>query len=308
MHLRKLLNLYVRDRLPVIADDGQRLMGTVRFLTARIGHKQVEDFGQADIDTYVEERVADGARPSTARRELSVVIAALRLGARKGLRPPLPEFLLPRPGRPRHRVLSKDEITRLVEAAKEVDYRLFIFVLLGLCTGARRTALLELTWDRVDLVNGVVDLVAPHPRASRRKPRAVAPISPIVVKALEPFRPASGRGPVFGLSRDQMRVRFRAAADRAELGPDVTPHVLRHTAATVMIKSVPIIIASRMLGHTTTAITERVYVHTVPDDLRRAATAAAEMLPLQVAQPVSQWCRARNLIARIFNLRLPEEP
>ena len=65
----------------------------------------------------------------------------------------------------------------------------------------------------------------------------------------------------------------RAAARRANL-PGVTPHILRHTAATRMaLAGVPMIEIARMLGHRDSRIAERVYAKHSPDYLRRAVDA-----------------------------------
>ena len=56
-------------------------------------------------------------------------------------------------------------------------------------------------------------------------------------------------------------------------GLDITPHVLRHTVATQLAqKNVPMPQISRLLGHRSTAITERVYAKFSPDFCRQAVT------------------------------------
>jgi len=66
---------------------------------------------------------------------------------------------------------------------------------------------------------------------------------------------------------------FRAACDRAGLS-DVTPHVLRHTAASWMaMAGVPMLEISRYLGHSSVAVTERVYAKLHPDYLKTASEA-----------------------------------
>ena len=65
----------------------------------------------------------------------------------------------------------------------------------------------------------------------------------------------------------------RAAARRADL-PGVTPHILRHTAATWMaMKGIPMPEIARVLGHRDSRITERVYAKHTPEYLRRAIDA-----------------------------------
>jgi len=60
----------------------------------------------------------------------------------------------------------------------------------------------------------------------------------------------------------------QAIAQRARIEP-FGSHALRHFFATRLIKAgVPLSIVSRILGHSSTAITERVYVHLLIDDLQ----------------------------------------
>jgi len=168
-------------------------------------------------------------------------------------------------------------VAALLNAANGDD-KLLLFIAIGICTGARRQAIVDLTWDRVDLVGLRIDFRQPHPRARRRKGRAVVPIPVKLAEFLSLFRPASGSGLVIGVTGVAIWHRFRKAVIAAGLGPDVTPHILRHTAATEMVRSVPILLASRMLGHSSTRITESFYAHTRSDDLRPAAEALGSLL------------------------------
>ena len=59
----------------------------------------------------------------------------------------------------------------------------------------------------------------------------------------------------------------------------MTPYVLRHTAAVWMAEGgVPMSEISQYMGHTTTAVTERVYARYSPQHLRRGADAIAARL------------------------------
>jgi len=62
-----------------------------------------------------------------------------------------------------------------------------------------------------------------------------------------------------------------AAVDSAGL-KKVSPHTLRHTAAVHMAAAgVPMAKISQYLGHSSTAMTERVYARFAPDHLTEAA-------------------------------------
>ena len=57
------------------------------------------------------------------------------------------------------------------------------------------------------------------------------------------------------------------------------PHSMRHSVASNLVSAgVPILEVSRLLGHSSTAITERVYMKLAPDFTRNASNAMAEML------------------------------
>ncbi|GAA1251737.1 hypothetical protein GCM10009609_13830 [Pseudonocardia aurantiaca] len=64
---------------------------------------------------------------------------------------------------------------------------------------------------------------------------------------------------------------FDAAAERAGVG-DVTPHGLRHTAASLAIAAgATVVLVQRMLGHSSPSVTLNVYSHLFADDLDTVA-------------------------------------
>lgn len=273
----QLLEEYCADRRTiVIAFD--RIARATRKVTAVIGHVDATDRRAlaGAVEHYVAARERDGARSSTIKRELIVVRAALRLAWKRGLLPSQPYIPLPPSSPPRARWLAPDEAKRLLSACGS---ELYTFVLLALTTGARRGAILELTWDRVDFARGTIDFRAPHPKAERRKHRAVVPMAPILHAELRRDRSRSASDRVVPASASRIERALRKAAASAGL-PDVTAHVLRHTAATWMLgeAKLPLTIVSAMLGHRSSIITEQVYAHLSPDHLAPAAQALDRLL------------------------------
>lgn len=77
------------------------------------------------------------------------------------------------------------------------------------------------------------------------------------------------------LSAASMRARLRAAGRAAGLRQEVTPHMLRHSAATQLIESgVNIRFVQRLLGHASLTTTE-IYTHVTDSALQRAVVEAA---------------------------------
>jgi integrase len=124
------------------------------------------------------ERIAKGRRrglsDGTIRSELAYVQAALNFAAQARIIPSAPKLLKPPPPRPRERWLTNDEARKLVEACPSFHGKLFI--VLSIATAARPKHLLELTWDRVDLRSGIINL--DNPAVDRTaKGRARVPIN-----------------------------------------------------------------------------------------------------------------------------------
>ena len=213
-------------------------------------------------------RTHRAASDGTIRRELATLRAGLRwhdplVGA---------VFELPPPPPPRERHLSRDEYERLVDSARTTPH-VYLFVILALATAARATALLELPWNRVDLDRGIIRLGV----GTRLKGRATVPITNRARQALTEARECALTAFVieYGGGRvNRIRKAFMRAVARAGLGPDVTPHSLRRTAAVWMAESgVPISEVSQYLGHSNSSVTERVYSRYSPEYLRKAASA-----------------------------------
>lgn len=229
---------------------------------------QPEAIDRAWSARYTKARSERGIGPGTIARELGVLRAALRW---HDPRTPAVVKVPPSPP-PRDRHLTRAEFDRLKAACSHAHLRLFCE--LALRTGARSGAVLDLTWDRVDLERRRIDLRTVGPK--RRKGRAVVPINDSLLAALLDAK-RGARSP-YVIEWDGGRVGkvlkgFRAAARRAGLD-DVTPHVLRHTAAVWMAEEgVSMFEIAQFLGHSDSRVTERVYARFSPDFLRRAAKA-----------------------------------
>lgn len=206
-------------------------------------------------------------KPATIRRELVALRACLRWCAdatkRKPLIPAAPAISLPAEAPPRDRWLTAAEIMKLALVAASDSRDTMLFLHLALETAGRRQAILDLTWDRVDLDTKVIHLHDPERRVTKKR-RASVPISAALLPLLQEHY---GSGRIFG-SFDPNRAMERLGR-RAGV-PGVTPHVLRHTAATHMARrGVPLWQIAKVLGNSVLMV-EKVYAKHSPDDLRAA--------------------------------------
>lgn len=218
---------------------------------------------------YVKHRQAQGRKPATIRKELETVRAAVRFHNRESGA----IFELPRQPPAKDRYLTRDEAKRLARAARGFPH-IRAFIVLSLTTAARQSALLELTWDRVNLEAGIITLELGDSQDGARKKRATVPINKRAARYLRVMKALATCNHVIewgGHRVLSIKKGFAAACAKAKL-KDVTPHVLRHTAASWMAMSgVPMFEISKYMGHSDTRITERRYAHLSPDYLRRAA-------------------------------------
>lgn len=228
--------------------------------------RRVEGYEVGPPDARRRKPVQDG----TLLRELVTLRAALKWALHAKWISEVPYIEVPRQPPPRERWLSRDEAERLQNAAQAFHVKVFLAV--ALYTAARSGAVLELTWDRVDLAGGLIDLgVAPG-----GKGRGIVPIAdvlrPVLMEAWEArtSRYVVERG---GKPVASVKTGVRAAARRAGL-EGVTPHTLRHTAATWMaMAGIPMEQIARLMGHATYRVTEKVYAKYSPDYLRGAIAA-----------------------------------
>jgi integrase len=254
--------------------DGRAVARTMEWtgkaVLAHFGTIHPASITTAACRAYVAARRKAGRADGAIWTELNHLRIALSWAARHQLIAAAPPIELPPRPAPKDRYLTRDEIARLLDAATQPHIRLA--VLLMLSTGARIGAVLDLTWTRVDFARGVIDLRLSG--TGPRKGRAVVPMNAGLRAALQTAREAAlsdhviewAGGPVGSIRRG-----FAAAVTAAGLQA-VSPHVLRHSAAVHMAEAgVPMSEIAQFLGHSSTAVTERIYARYSPDHLRRAA-------------------------------------
>lgn len=174
---------------------------------------------------------------------------------------------------PKNRYLTRDEAQRILAAAKSFHLKTAIHLMLG--TAARVTAILELTWDRVDMDRRLIYLRDPDDKV-KRKGRAIVPINKTLMIALREAKAGSLSDYVVEWAGEPVKSLKRGIATAARIAnvPDVSAHVFRHTAAVWMAEAgVPMDEISQYLGHSNVEITRRVYARYSPDHLRKAADA-----------------------------------
>ncbi|MBX3089272.1 MAG: site-specific integrase [Cryobacterium sp.] len=280
------------------------LRATTRSRVENIIEKHiVPELGSIPIGNLTRLRVQEWASalpgaPATVRKIVNVLSGALRFAVEDGRLPSnaAQRLKLPKPTKTRKRYLSHNEVAALaqaIDAAKEGRQHGYGLVVLVLAYCGLRWG--ELSGLRI----GDLDLDAKHPRLTieqtvvadrgyqRIEPpkdyeQRSIPIPAFLVRLLR--AQIAGRdsdAPVFygirtgtWLRNHVYRVGWFDPAATAVGLEGLTPHELRHTAASLAVSAGANVKAvQRMLGHASAAVTLDVYADLFDDDLDGVATA-----------------------------------
>ena len=174
--------------------------------------------------------------------------------------------------------LSEDEVRQLLAQPRSSTVlglrdRALLTVLYG--TGIRATEAATMRECDVDLRDNTIRVVG------KGGNERVVPLNPEVTRTLQQYRAVRGAVTPAAtffrsrsgahMSRGAIYERVRTAAQKARIDRRVSPHRLRHTFATHLVKrGVQLVTIRDLLGHRSIASTQ-IYLHTTADDLRYAA-------------------------------------
>jgi integrase len=201
---------------------------------------------------------------------------------------------LPRKTREEHTYLSHGQVHALASAAGEHGLLVLLLAYCGLRWGeasALRVRDVNLLRRRVSVVENAVEVgtrvVVGTPKSHKRR---TVPVPGFLVKHLAQQCQGKATGDLLFPSPTGGHLRrphgdgkwFDAAVAAASL-PRLTPHGLRHTAASLAVSSGANVKAvQKMLGHASAAMTLDVYADLFDDDLEAVATALDHAVTTQV--------------------------
>ena len=269
---RNTLIAYGKD----LADAGGFLAGRGRDLSTA---------SPEEVEAYFADLGARGLSPATASRHRAAVRQFYRFVLGEGWRADDPSRRVdaPRKGRPLPKVLSRDEVDRLIAAATAKDgvqgLRLGCMVELIYASGLRVSELVGLSLaalaqDPAYLIvrgKGGNERLAPLNAAARTAVKAYLEVRPQLMPKgakvspwLFPSRGAGGR-----LTARRFAQMLDEAAAHAGVDPArVSPHVLRHAFATHLLEGgADLRSVQTLLGHADISTTQ-IYTHVAQDRLR----------------------------------------
>jgi integrase len=301
------LNIYLADVAPRHSRP-EITKGRVLTLADWWGAKTLADVNGTSCRDYVAYRTSQprrAAKPEItgrparmitaagARRELEELRSAINHHRREGLCSEFVDVALPDKSEPREDWLTRSEAARIIRAAwrarqkmgegitdRLVGRHLARFILVGLYTGTRHAAICSAGFNpavgrgHIDLDSGVFYRRRQGSRQTNKRQPPVRLPERLLVHLRRWKRLGTAKLAVVewnGKPVASVRKSFAAAAIEAGMDRHITPHILRHTAATWAMQSgSDIWDAAGYLGMSPEVL-ERVYGHHHPDFQRDVA-------------------------------------
>jgi len=265
------LNLYVTEHAQHAATARRAISYQLGNILQWWGTKHV-----SDVTAFACREYARTTTPSYARRCLETLRAAIRYYSKAKRVPLQVDIWLPPRAEPRARWLTRSEVARLLWAARRHEH-LKRFILIGIYTGSRSKNILGLRWDMLDLNGGTMRRRPYGVAESKMKRAPPVRLGKRILAHLRRWRRLDDpRSPlVVHFHGAQITRAFSTtwptAVKAAGLGPDVTPHTLRHSRATWLLqRGIDPWQAAGHLGMTTRML-EQTYGHHAPEWQRDAA-------------------------------------
>lgn len=276
------LAFYVRNKNP----DRSRIKRLGAFFSENV---------LADINgDLCREYIKQSSTEIMARCDLEALRAAINLHRKEGLHDRIVSVVMPPRPPARERWLTVQEAARLIRTAwryQEVQHghatkrwprrHIARFILIALYTGSRSGVVMKASFTRepgrpfIDLKSGIF-YRRPEEAAETKKKRPSIQVPDRLLAHMRRWQRIGARYAVEfnGKPVKRVQIGFMGAVRDAGL-EDVTPHILRHTAATwLMQQGVPTWEAAGFLGMSEKTL-RSVYGHHHPDHMEQARNAIA---------------------------------
>ncbi len=252
---------------PVTAE---KVRHTLQEFAAICGPDRPDQVDFSMVERYAAELLKRGVAPTTRNTKLGILKRALKKAIARGVaaRNPMDGWRREREDEPEPRTITEDEERALVDAAQSMyGLGMAAFITIGIRLGARRSELLDLTWDRVDFDGQTV--LFTHTKSKRDRRIPFGDDVGELLRRLQVQTLATG-GPWCSLSRSVAQWRWNEIRAKVGLG-EIPIKSMRKTFITrLMRQGVPPKTVQRLAGHADVKTTLRYYTDVSEDDMRQA--------------------------------------
>lgn len=240
-----------------------------------------------DLQRYVKQRRDAGARPATVNGELATLNHLLHRAQEWGWLERAVKVPRLREENRRLVYLTGEQANLLLDAARaDACWEIYPFVLIGLHTAMRRSEILGIRWEHVDLARRMIHI--PKAKAGARDQPITAALADYLSELRAMMPGAVWLFPADSASGHRISIEkpFRRVVAAAGLNPrEVTRHTLRHTAITHLVQSgVDLPTVQRISGHKTLAMVAR-YSHQSGAHIAAAMERLEERVTQELRRP-----------------------
>ncbi|MFZ5639182.1 MAG: site-specific integrase [Bacillota bacterium] len=297
------LNVYVKNSVKLSTWENYKIMVETH-LKPSLGHFMLKDLRPEHVQVIINQKLESGRKDGKgglSSRHVNYMITILNMALKQALKSQLIVRnvldAVQRPKRVKHefKTLNVDELNILLKTAK--DHRFYPLLLLESRTGIRRSELVALMWDDLDLEKSTLTirhavvrtkngLVISEPKT--RKTIRTIELPKMVIAGLKAWRVKQNQeklrlGPDYQDNnlifcsalgtitdpRDLNRL-LDTLLKKANL-PKIRFHDLRHSVATILLKEkIHPKIVQELLGHDEISTTLDIYSHIVPGMIEQA--------------------------------------
>jgi integrase len=264
--------------------EGNLAKSSEQYYLSRLNANLLPYFGSWDAEQITEEAVEiyrllrlKLVKPASVNREIATLKRMMSLAARRRKidNNPLAGMEMLKENNKRERVLTPEEVKKLLAECSKISGRCYVATVIALNTGLRKDGVVSLKWSEIDLE--ATNCIKKRVKGGKI---VTIPLSGDLRAALIEWHkcPDTDRsGYVLPSPRKpgthmlvSSNFGFATACKMAGVGAGFHFHDLRHSFATYFIRETrDLHLTAKLLGHTSTRITER-YSHLVNDQAAEA--------------------------------------
>jgi integrase len=263
--LKSVMERHLKERLRVVREPKKEQSRYNVIIKNDIVKRYLTNLTPQIFARYRDERLDDGLSPSTICRELSFMSIAIKKAIRHYNcwlpEHPIPNDIKPKESPPRNRRLEEGEFDKLMEHCKTKRNSYWCSMIeFSIETAMRLNEQLTLTWDKVDLKNMMITILAEHTKTGVERK---IPLTPRAIEILGSL-PRHIKGRVFPVSLNNFQRAWRSITRNAEI-KDLHWHDLRREAISRLMESGLSISECQMFsGHKTMSLMLKTYTNHNP--------------------------------------------
>jgi len=262
---KKLFNEYIESVKLVQSESTikTKIYNFNRHIDTAIGDKYISEISTKNIQKFINNLLEDNYAPQTAKNIKNIIQVSYNYAIKMKYTDinPAEHVQLPKFDNTVEYTLSKDEAKRLFFTILNFDELMYRGIFTFLLHGHRKSEILNLKWDYIDLNNRVYEIPAKINKAKKNKKH---PITDILFQILISIDDKNGyvfKSPVTGTKFNDIRKAWLRIKKEANITKPFRIHDIRHLLANTTINELGLSsnVAAAILGHSTTKMVEERY-------------------------------------------------